>query len=113
MVKRLNKIPKPDVIIIDDMISTGGTIQKSVESIISHGGRVYAVLATHGLFIGDAVKNLNSAVNANLVITDTIPAFRIKGDTKFKLNVVNTAGLFARAIRRNHDGDSISELLED
>jgi ribose-phosphate pyrophosphokinase len=100
-------------IIIDDLISTGGTIARTANACLQRGaGAVYAA-ATHGLFVGDAGKTLSAAPLEKLVITDTVPPFRIEG--KFdpdKLTVLSAAPLFAEAIRRIHEGGSIVELLE-
>jgi len=110
--KIVGDVENKDVIIIDDMISTGSTIKKSKEAVEAHGGTVYAVISTHGLFIGDASGNLDGL--HNIIISDTVPPFRLTGgDVSKNVHVVETAELFARAIRRNHDGASISELLED
>lgn len=114
--KIIGDVKGKEVIIIDDLISTGGTIAKASRAVESHGGSVYAVVATHGLFIKDAPEVLKSI--PRLIVADTVPPFRlIKGQKDPEhyervLNVVETAELFAKAIRRNHDGASISELLE-
>jgi len=115
--KIIGDVKGKNVIIIDDMISTGGTIAKAASAVEKHGGKVYAVVATHGLFIKDAPKILANI--PRLIVTDTVPPFRLTkgGDDpahyKRSLSVVSTAELFAKAIRRNHDGDSISALLEN
>jgi ribose-phosphate pyrophosphokinase len=114
--KIIGDVKDKDVIIIDDMIASGSTIKKSAEAIVSHGGRVSVVCATHGLFIGDAAENLSGC--DKVFVADTIPPFRMQEPTvdhtvSRKIHVVDTAELFAKAIRRNHDGDSISQLLED
>ena len=100
-------------IIIDDLISTGGTIARTAHACRQRGaGPVYAA-ATHGLFVGDAGKTLSAAPLDQLVITDTVPPFRIeRGFDPDKLIVLSTAPLFAEAVRRIHDGGSIVELLE-
>ena len=95
------------VIIADDMISSGKTIRTAVDAVENHGGQVYAVCATHGLFIGKANEHLKDI--KNLLVTDTIPSFRLNRPVQ----LISTASLFARAIRRTHEeGGSISELLK-
>lgn len=100
------------VIVLDDMISTGSTINLCVETVEKNGGELWAVCATHGLFVGQAAENLRKV--PRLVITDTIPPFRLnKEEWTNRLHVISTTHLISQAIRRTHDGGSISELLED
>jgi ribose-phosphate pyrophosphokinase len=108
----VGNIDGKSVIIIDDMIATGSTIKKARQAIEANNGTVYAVCATHGLFIGDATDNMDHI--ERIIVADTVPAFRLVGTPiENKLHMVGTAELFAKAIRRNHDGASVSELLED
>ena len=95
------------VIIVDDMIVSGGTIKKCQEAVAQHGGSLQVVAATHGLFIGDASENLSEVVE--VCVTDTIHEKRLNHN---RIITVDTSELFALSIRRNHDGDSISELLK-
>lgn len=69
--KTLNAKNK-NVTIIDDIISTGGTMAKSIEELKKHGAKDVFVACTHGLFAGDAVKKLNSAGCTEIISTDTI-----------------------------------------
>ncbi len=100
------------VIILDDMISSGSTIKVSVQAVQEHGGAVWAVCATHGLFVGDAAQNLKDV--PRLVITDTIRPFRLDNPNwDGRLFVIPTTMMFAQAIRRTHEeGGSISDLLK-
>lgn len=100
------------VIILDDMISSGQTIKVSAEAVREHGGEVYAVCATHGLFVGAARKNLENI--PRLVVTDTIRPFRLDAlEWDERLYVIPTTRIFAQAIRRTHEeGGSISDLLK-
>jgi ribose-phosphate pyrophosphokinase len=99
-------------IIIDDLISTGGTLRRAAQACAAHGAaRVYAA-ATHGVFVGDAARLLTEPALERLVVTDTIPPFRVEPDLAHKkLTVLETAPLFAEAIGRIHSGGSIVELL--
>lgn len=101
-----------DVIILDDLISTGGTIVRAAQACCSQGAnRVYAA-ATHGLFAAGANDTLSDAVLDGIVITDTVlPHMQESGAIKGKLTVLDSAGLFAEAIRRLHANESISELI--
>jgi ribose-phosphate pyrophosphokinase len=100
-------------IIVDDLISTGGTIARSAAACRAHGAkRVYAA-ATHGIFVGPAARALGSADLERLVITDTIPPFRLPHELlRAKVTVLESAPLVAEAVRRIHEGGSNVELLD-
>ncbi len=100
------------VIVLDDMIASGGTIRLCADAIERHGGQVFAACATHGLFVGKAAENL--ARVPRIVITDTIRPFRLETTPAAdRLHVIPTAKMFGSALRRTHEeGGSISDLLE-
>jgi ribose-phosphate pyrophosphokinase len=99
------------IIVYDDMIASGGTVELCDETVKGLGGEVWAVCATHGIFTGKASERLQNI--QRLVVTDTIPSFRLpKDDWKDRLYVVRTTGMFAEAIRCTYYGGSISELLD-
>ncbi len=100
-------------IIIDDLISTGGTLLHAAGACRESGAtKVYAA-ATHGVFVGSANNLLSGTVLDGVVVTDTIPPFRLDpGLARDKLTVLSVAPLFAEAIRRIHSGGSLVELLE-
>lgn len=99
-------------IIIDDLVSTGGTILRAARACRDRGAkRVYAA-ATHGLFAGDAARTVADESLERLVVTDTVPPFRLDAElVRKKVTVLETAPLFAEAIRRIHQGGSLVELL--
>lgn len=101
------------VVVVDDMISTGGTLQEISGAVREAGGVVWGVAATHGLFVDGAPEKL--AGIPRIYVTDTIPPFRLKGTrTADAVKIVSTAQMFAEAIRRIHtEGGSISQLLND
>jgi ribose-phosphate pyrophosphokinase len=100
------------VVILDDLISTGTTLLRAARAARDQGAtKVYAA-ASHGLFVRDANQVLADPAIDKVVVTDTIPPFRLDpGLTKDKLVVLDAAELFAQAIRRIHEGGSIVELL--
>jgi len=107
----VGKVAGHTVIIIDDLISSGTTL---VRAAAACGGarRIYAA-ASHGLFAQKAGEVLGASAIERLVVTDTVPPFRLAaGAARDKLVVVGTAPLFAEAIRRMHSGGSIRELLD-
>ncbi len=100
------------VVILDDLISTGTTLLRAAEAARQHAAtRVFAA-ATHGVFVGAANRVLADPVFDKVLVTDTIPPFRLDPAVAAeKLLVVDTSALFASAIRRIHEGGSITELL--
>lgn len=101
-------------IIVDDLISTGGTIARAAAACRDRSAkRVYAA-ATHGLFVDPAARVLGSSGLERIVVTDTVPPFRLPYQlVQEKVTVLESAPLVAEAIRRIHEGGSIVELLGD
>lgn len=100
-------------IIIDDLISSGSTLARAAAACRNCGAtKVYAA-ATHGVFAKESNHILATAALDQIAITNTIPPFRLAPDLlETKLVVLDTAPLFAQAIRRIHEGGSLVELLE-
>jgi ribose-phosphate pyrophosphokinase len=99
-------------VIIDDLVSTGTTLLRAAEAARDKGAtKVYAA-ASHGLFIGGANQVLANPAIEGLVVTNTIPPFRLDPKVaELKLTVLDVSDLFAQAIRRIHEGGSVTELL--
>ena len=106
------QVDKKAVVIIDDLISTGTTMGRAARACLDHGAtRVFAA-ATHGLFIGGATQIVAAPGRAKIVVTDTIPPFRLDPRlVEQNVVVLSAAPLFARAIEAIHSGGSIAELL--
>lgn len=102
----------PHVVIVDDMISSGSTIAKCIQPALQKGAeRIYAI-ATHGLFVGEANENLSNENLYKVVVSDTISPFRLNGEVRKKLHIIDTTRLFGEAIRRTYTGESLSGLFE-
>jgi ribose-phosphate pyrophosphokinase len=100
-------------IIIDDLISTGGTIARATAACTQRGAKAVHAAASHGVFGCGAGSTLAGAGLAGLVTTDTIPPFRLESAAGLAgVTVLGTATLFAAAIRCIHEGGSIVSLLE-
>ncbi len=100
-------------IIIDDLISTGGTLRNAAAACRESGATQVYAAATHGVFVGDAQRLFSGAELDQIVVTDTIPAFRLDPElARRKLTVLSAAPLFAEAIRHIHTGGSLVELME-
>lgn len=96
-----------DVVLVDDLIDTGGTMCKAAQLIMDKGAKSVRAIVTHGILSGNAYENINNSVLSELVITDTIP---IKQECE-KIKVLSVAELFAKAIGRIRDHESISSLF--
>lgn len=101
------------VIFLDDMIGTGTTIARAASACRTAGAaRCYAA-ATHGLFLEGAADVVQDPVLDGIVVTDTIPPFRLPDAlVAEKVTVIESFGLFAETIRRLHSAGSLVELLE-
>jgi ribose-phosphate pyrophosphokinase len=97
-------------IIVDDMISTGSTVQAAGEAVIGAGARAEAVVvATHGLFVGKAAMILRQDWIEQIIVTDSIPQSLESG---LPLEVVSIAPLLAEAIRRLNARESLADLIK-
>lgn len=96
-------------VIVDDMISTGATIEAAARVHLARGGAPgIAVAATHGLLVGDAVTRLGRLPLQRLLVTDTVPARAAPAPA---LAVAPVGGLLAEAVGRLHRGEPLSDLL--
>ena len=99
-------------VIIDDLISTGGTLAMAASALRSKGATGVDVVATHGVLSEGALRRLNEAPIDEVCITDTIPRREERSfDDHGKLRVLSVAPLIAEAIVRVHEGRSVSELF--
>jgi len=102
---------RPVTVILDDMVASGRTIRLCIDAAHAAGSkRIYAV-ATHGLFVGDVNKNLDTEHLTKLIISDTIEPFRLSDRVLEKTAIVPTTTIFAEAIRRTYTGESLSDLF--
>jgi ribose-phosphate pyrophosphokinase len=99
-----------NVIIVDDMISTGGSISEAAAITRRHGAKKIVLAASHAVFCGPAVQRLDACPADKILVTDTIPR---RGESPKALEVVSVAGLLARAIRNIHRSESVSSLFEE
>jgi ribose-phosphate pyrophosphokinase len=98
-------------IIIDDMISTGGTLVKASEAILERGATSVITCATHGIFAAGAAKKLIDSPISEVVVTDTIPVpLDIRGD---KIKVLSVGKLLADTINRISQNRSVSEIYDE
>jgi len=100
-------------LIVDDLISTGGTIVRAARACRDAGAKSVHALATHGLFVGGARELFAEPALAEIVVTNTVPPASVdRAPPGAKLTVLDVAPLFAEAIGRIHTGRTLVELLE-
>jgi ribose-phosphate pyrophosphokinase len=96
-------------IIVDDMISTGGTIVAASQALLAAGGEPQmTVVTTHALLVGPAMERLHSVPVQRLLVTDSVTT---PTESALPLQVTSLDGLLAEAIRRLHGHLSLRDLL--
>ncbi len=96
------------VIIVDDLIDTGGTFVSCVTALKEAGAQQIYGICTHPVFSGNAIERIENAPIEKLFVSDTIPLQRASE----KIEVCSIAKIFAEAIIRTHNNRSISSLFE-
>lgn len=97
-------------VIVDDMISTGGTLVEAANVLLERGARSVMAYAVHPILAGDACDIIRESPLSKVVVTDTIFLPPVMRDDK--IQVITVAGLIAEAIRRIHEGSSVSALFQ-
>ena len=98
-----------NVILIDDLIDTGGTIVNAAEALVRNGAKDVYVGCTHGVFSGNAIERITESCVKEMVVTNTIPLD--DGGSSEKIKVLSVANLLGEAMRRIHGGESVSSLF--
>jgi ribose-phosphate pyrophosphokinase len=93
-----------DVILVDDMIDTGGTLTHAANLMKERGAKSVRAICTHPILSGDAYERIEASALTELIVSDTIP---LKKDTS-KIKVVSCAPLFAAVMHKVQDNNSIS-----
>lgn len=96
-----------DIVLIDDICDTGGTLAKSAALLMEKGARSVRAFCTHPVLSGNAYENIENSALDELVVCDTIP---LKQHSK-KIKVVSTDELFAVALRNAYENKSIHNLF--
>ena len=103
----IGEVEGKDVVLVDDLIDTAGTMCKAAEILMDKGAKSVRAVVTHGVLSGKAYDNIANSVLEELVITDTIPMTQ-QSD---KIKVLSVSSLFAKAIHAVTGNDSISALF--
>mgnify|MGYP001161121671 FL=1 len=99
-----------DVLIIDDMIDTAGTTVNAAKAALDQGAKSVTAVATHGVLSGPAIERLKESNIKKIIITDTI---NISKEKLFDdMEIVSVAEVFAKAVSRIHNGQSVSALFQ-
>ena len=96
-----------DIVLIDDLCDTGGTLAKSSGLLMEKGARSVRALCTHAVMSGKAYENIDGSALTELVVCDTIP---LKQNSP-KIKIVSVADLFAVALRNAFENKSITSLF--
>jgi ribose-phosphate pyrophosphokinase len=103
----IGEVEGKDVILVDDLVDTAGTICKAAGLLKEKGARSVRAVCTHPVLSGKAYENIENSELLEIAVTDTIP---LKGQSS-KIKVLTVSDLFAKAIRKIHDHESISSLF--
>ena len=95
-----------NVILIDDMIDTAGTLCKAADILMANGALSVRAMATHGVLSGKAYENIENSKLSEVIVTDTIP---VKTELSSKIKVLSCAELFADVMEMVHEHKSISD----
>jgi len=103
----IGDVEDKDIVIIDDICDTGGTLAKSAALLKEKGARSIRALITHPVLSGKAYENIENSVLEELIVCDTIP---LRKESE-KIKVISVAELFAVAIRNAFENKSITSLF--
>jgi ribose-phosphate pyrophosphokinase len=103
----IGEVEGKNVILVDDLVDTAGTICKAAGLLKENGAKTVRAICTHPVLSGSAYENIEKSALEEIVVSDTIP---LKQSSP-KIRVLTVSDLFAKAIRKIHDHESISSLF--
>ncbi|MEN9448207.1 MAG: hypothetical protein RJA25_1497 [Bacteroidota bacterium] len=103
----IGDVTDKNVVLVDDLVDTGGTLCTAANLIMEKGARSVRALITHPVLSGKAIEKIEASALTELVVCDTIPLRQQSS----KIKVLSVAPLFARAIRNAHEYKSINSLF--
>lgn len=109
VVEMVGEVEGKTAVIVDDMISTGGTLVEAAHALLERGARSVHACATHGVFAANALDIIADSHLVQTIVTNTIPLPR--GHNGSRVRVISVAALFAEAIMRIHKDLSLSTLF--
>jgi len=103
----IGEVEGMDVVLVDDLVDTAGTICKAAALLKEKGAKSVRAVCTHAVLSGKAYENIENSLLEEIVVSDTIP---LKQPSS-KIKVLSVSDLYAKAIRKIHDNESISSLF--
>lgn len=105
----IGEVKGRNVIVLDDLIDTGGTVVEAAVAMKEKGAKDIYVGCTHGILSGNALERIQESPITELVVTNTVPMR--DGKPSDKIRVLSVAPLLGEAVRRIHEGESVSSLF--
>ncbi len=106
----IGNVQDKDVLLVDDLIDTAGTFVGAIDALKNKGARNIYGAITHPIFSGKALERIQNSQLEKLYVSDTIP---LKNNIDSgKISVISASGIFAEAIRRTYNNESISSLFD-
>ena len=96
-------------VIVDDIISTAGTLSAAAHTVKAEGAEKVHAVATHGVFSGDAFDTLSASPLSSIVVTDTVP---LRDGAPGTIRVLPTAEILSDTVRTIFTDDSVSEIFQ-
>ncbi len=109
----IGEVAGKNVLMVDDMITTAGTMSEAVKILREHGAKEIYLAATHAVFAPPAMERLASCDFTRMAVTDTIPIGTRADAIKDRLTVLSVAELIGEAIHRIHHNASVSALFKN
>ena len=103
----IGNVKDQNVILVDDMIDTGGTLCNAADLLLKNGAKSVRAICTHAVLSGKAYENIDKSRLSELIVTNSLP---LKNKSK-KIKQLSVAKLFAQAIRNTHEHKSINSLF--
>ncbi|MEI6487328.1 MAG: ribose-phosphate pyrophosphokinase [Bacteroidota bacterium] len=100
----IGEVEGKDIVLVDDLIDTGGTLTKAADMMLDRGARSVRAVCTHAVLSGKAYENIEKSRITELVVTDTIP---LRQESP-KIKVLSVASLFAKVLHSVHNHESIA-----
>jgi len=103
----IGNVENANVVLVDDLIDTGGTLSKAAKLILDKGAKSVRAICSHPVLSGKAYDNINGSVLEELVVTNTLPLKEVSD----KIKVLDMGEVFAKSIKRLRSHESISSLF--
>jgi ribose-phosphate pyrophosphokinase len=106
----IGEVEGRDCVIVDDIIDTAGTLVKTADALLERGARSVYTAAVHPVLSGPAMERINASQIKKVMVTDTL-VLRDEAAQSPKIEQLSLAVLLGEAIRRIHEGASVSSLF--